>query len=134
MRYNWRDWVASVVRVIFSDRHVWRMDFLRIILHFVFDFPTNTWNSASYRCHLENNWVSSFSVNITANDKSSLILYNKFLEMSHLLIIYHAHLLRFVLCKETAGNTEHHIGTNYGYKINTACRISGSTRHLSFLG
>ena len=132
MRYNWRDSVASVVRVIFSDRHVWRMDFLRIILHFVFDFPTNTWNSASCRCHLENNWVSSFSVNITANGKSSLILNNKFFEMSHCLIIY-THLLGFVLCNETAANSVNYIGTNYGYKINTERRISSSIRHLRFL-
>ena len=134
MRYNLRDRVASVARVIFSDRHVWRMDFLRIILHFVFDFPTNTWNSAFCRCHLENNWVSSFSVNITANDKSSLILNDKFFEMSHILIIYHAHLLGFVLCNETAGNSVNYIGANYGYKINTARRIFGSIRHLCFLG
>ena len=134
MRYNWRDWVASVVRVIFSDRHVWRMDFFRIVLHFVVDFPTNTWNSASCRCHLENNWVSSFSVNITENSKSSLILNHKFFEMSHILIIYYAHILRFVLCKETAGNSVNYIGPNYGYKIKTARRSFGSIRHLSFLG
>ena len=133
MRYNWRDWVASVVRVIFSVRHVWRMDFFRIILHNVFDFPTNTWNSASCRCHVENNWVSSFSVTITENGKNSLIFNNKFFEMSHILIIYHAQILRFVLCKETAGNSVNYIGTNYGYKINTLRRSFDGIRRLSFL-
>ena len=119
--------------MIFSDRHVWRMDFFRIILVVFFDFLTITWNSDQRRCHLK---IIGYLCSLETRHKrikSARFMNHKSYEMSHILIICYAYLLRFVLCKETADNTEHYIGTNYGYKINTARSIFGSIRHLGFL-